>query len=102
MTDVNEVPIDYYEKERQGTEAQQILESPLIAEWFNQIDQHLITALKATATSDLASREKIHSLMWSSDRLKMHMQATIDSGRVATESLKLIRKPLKEKLAEWI
>jgi hypothetical protein len=99
---MNEVPIDYYEQERQGSEAQQVLESPLIQEWFKQIDQHLLLTLKATSVSDSASREKIHSLMWATDRLRQHIEVTIQSGVMATEHLKLIRKPLKQKVMDWI
>ena len=93
---------DLYEQERQGSEAESILESPLIQSWFQEIDQHLISTLKATKLTDAEGREKIHCLMWSVERLRIHMQTTIDTGKFASEALKPMRKPIKEVLQEWI
>ncbi len=83
---------DYIAEQGLGLDAQAILDNPLIQEWYKQIQEHLQQTLMETKVSDAEGREKIHSLMWAVNRLKIHMDTTIQDGKIATMKLLDIQK----------
>lgn len=68
--------------------ARQLLEEPLIKEAFSLIEAGLIDQIQASAFKDQELREKLCQMLINLRGVKQHLQSTMDSGRMAAETIK--------------
>lgn len=79
-----------------GNRAKEVIENEVFQQVFTDIEQELIEAWKSAPQRDVEGREKIHQLITLLAKVKMHLQSTFESGKLA-ETDSLYRQSIMEK-----
>lgn len=72
---------------RRGTEAERLLEHPLLAEAFSTIAKELETAWRDSPAKDEAGREKLWVMRKLLDRVESHLKTVAVTGQLARRTL---------------
>ena len=70
-----------------GLEAETLLHSPLLAAWFLDTNNGLISRLGEVTLGDKEARCRIVDLMWLLQQLKQYMEMTMNAGYDAKKDL---------------
>lgn len=70
-----------------AVKAKALMENELLIEGFDTIERELLLKWRNSQPADAAGREKLFGLIWATDRLRAHMAAIIEDGRVAAHIL---------------
>lgn len=77
------------EEEIQRAErARQLLEEPLIKEAFLILEGAFLNGIHSSAIKDVELREKLCQMLMSLQRVKQHLQSTIETGKFAEAQIK--------------
>lgn len=72
------------EEIRRGNEAERLLREPLLLEAFEKIEQACLAEWKNAPTRDTEGRERIWTMVKLLERVKAHLTAVAQTGRLAS------------------
>ncbi|MDE2098904.1 MAG: hypothetical protein KGL39_16745 [Patescibacteria group bacterium] len=78
------------DKIHRGTRAKEVLENEVFIESFEAIEKELIESWKNSPARDEDGREKIWSYLCLLQKVKTHLQSTLETGKLA--ELELLHK----------
>lgn len=81
--------------------AAEVIENEAYIDAFAQIEQELTDQWKASPARDAEGREKLWLMQRLLGKLKLALESTMDSGKLAVAELKH-RQTLTEKAKEWL
>lgn len=81
MTDATELEII------RGEQAARLLADPMLAEAFEAVEQELMGLWKDSPARDLEGRESLWLQLKMLHRVRIQLEKTLDSGKVARETL---------------
>ncbi len=94
MTDFDRMDRDLrdYEEERRAKEVRDLMENKHLNEAFEVVGRAYLDAWLKTSEKDVAGRERLHIAASSLDKVKGHLLAVIESGKVAEQTINRFRK----------
>lgn len=70
-----------------GARAKEILENEIYIETFDIVESELLTAWKNSPVRDVEGREKLFLMLGLLTKLKLALQSTMDTGKIAQAEL---------------
>lgn len=70
-----------------GTQAQLLLENPLIADAFNTLENEIKTAWEDSPARDEKGREKLYEMLMLTRKVKRHFESLVLTGEMARRTL---------------
>lgn len=84
-----------------GARAKEILENEIYIETFDTVESELLTAWKNSPVRDVEGREKLFLMLGLLTKLKLALQSTMDTGKMAQVNLKH-QQSMVDKAREFI
>ena len=83
-----------------GARAKEILENEIYIETFDIVESELLAAWKSSPVRDVDGREKLFLMLGLLTKLKLALQSTMDTGKIAQHEL-LHKQTLADRAKEW-
>ena len=75
-----------------GRQAQELLESPLLAEAISVLKARYYTEWLATQPAEVEVRERLHNAATIVDEVNAHLRAVVGNGQIATAAIESLKK----------
>lgn len=73
---------------RNGEQAAQLLRHPLFVSAFETLEQEIVDQWKQSTSLNADAREKLHTMLWLLNKVKAHVMAHVETGKLAEATLK--------------
>lgn len=73
---------------RRGQEGQQLLRHPLFVAAFETLEQEIVDQWKQSTSLSADGREKLHTMLYLLNRVRMHVETHVETGKLAEATLK--------------
>jgi hypothetical protein len=84
--------MDYEQERLRGRQAEDLLAHPLLVEAFETLENEVIETWKNSPARDEDGREKLWLMLHLSQKVKMHLQTIVQSGKMAAIELQALEK----------
>lgn len=73
---------------RNGEQAAQLLRHPLFVSAFETLEQEIVDQWKQSNTVNPDAREKLHTMLYLTSRIRQHIVTHVETGKLAERTLK--------------
>lgn len=73
---------------RNGQEAANLLRHPLFVSAFETLENEIVDQWKQSTSLNADAREKLHTMLYLTGRVKAHVMAHVETGKLAEATLK--------------
>lgn len=73
---------------RNGQEAANLLRHPLFVSAFETLENEIVEQWKQSTSLNADAREKLHTMLYLTSRVKAHVMAHVETGKLAEATLR--------------
>lgn len=73
---------------RRGEDAAQLLRHPLFVSAFDTLEQEIVDQWKQSNTVNPEGREKLHTMLYLTQRIRQHIETHVETGKLAQATFK--------------